>query len=125
MKINTNNTEAINTAIAEVEGLATARTITATDIQDAVEYIEKGLTGLMPKNKWQKLRFAVDPNAQSFPAAYKYTPESTQFVLERGSKDWFVVKIERDRCQGPTMQYRPLNFHDRMLAIVEFVTRNF
>ena len=70
MKINTINTEKVNSAIIEVEGRVTARTTTADDIKGLVEDIEKQLSSLLNKKDWKGLKFMCDDIAHSFPSSY-------------------------------------------------------
>lgn len=46
------------------------------------------------------MSFTIDPNAQDFPKAYKYTPMSTKVVIERTSSGWVVSDIYRGECQA-------------------------
>lgn len=99
MKINVNATEKLAQAIAEAEGKATARTITAQAIQEWVKVVERKLDerGITKQNR-VGMRFLVNINAQHFPNAYKYTPEATVYELERFASGWFVTNIRRDTC---------------------------
>ena len=124
MKINidnANNVEKITAAINEAEGRATVRTITFDDILDAVAAIEEKLRRILPKKALAGLKFAVNPNAQTFPAAYNGVPMSTQFILERGSKAWFLVNVYRDKCGGSTKWIDPLNIENRKDEIIQFL----
>ena len=86
----------IEAAIKEAEGRATARCIVANDLFDYASSIEKKLG--ISKKALNGCRFCVDPNAQNFPNAYKYTPESTQADLEYASGKWYLANVRRDRC---------------------------
>lgn len=98
MKINTTNIEAIAYALNPIQAKSRVRTISHLDVANAVLRIEKFLANYnIPKKDWKGLVFNVDCNAQSFPNAYKGIPESTQFVVERGSKDWFITSMSRAR----------------------------
>lgn len=123
MKININNTEKLSAAIEAAEGTrVNARTITAEDVIRSVEKIEKRLRYLLPKKGWKGLKFNVDPHAQQFPAAYKGTPQSTQFRVERGATGWFVTAIWRWQCNGSTGMICPLNMEDKAEEIAAFVS---
>lgn len=94
---------ALTEAIKAEEGRATARTITAQDIVDAVERVTDELC--IYKKAMEGISADIDLHAQIFPAAYKYIPESTQFsVLFKGGY-WRVTRIVRDRC-GSGNRYR-------------------
>jgi hypothetical protein len=89
------NQEKINAAIREAEGRATARTITAQDIISAAEKVTKHLG--IPMKAMIDVVAHVDINAQDFPRAYKYVPESTQFRMIRTASGWALTDIYRDR----------------------------
>ena len=40
-------------------------------------------------------RFVIDLHAQTFPGTYKYTPESTKFILEFKNSYWKLVDVFR------------------------------
>lgn len=91
--------EKLESTIREAEGRATARTITPENIIDALLHIEKKLD--VSRAALEGTTATVDYNAQIFPAAYKYTPESTIFaaVYRRGS--WRVTDICRAATRRP------------------------
>jgi len=124
MKINTTNTEKVNQAITETEGRATARTICMDDVQTAIKSIEKRLSLLLFKKDWKGLKFGVDSNAQSFSSSYKYTPYSTQIVLERGATGWFVTEIYRAPCGGPTHEITPVNILTKTEELASFLSQS-
>lgn len=99
----TANAEKLTAAIKTAEGRATARTITAADIMDALETIEERLG--IPKAHMIGITAEVDVNAQTFPNAYKYRPESTQFEAKRTASGWKVVNIYRGTTHGPSTRY--------------------
>lgn len=87
---------ALTNAIKEVEGRASARTITAADIINSLkDYTETlGIT----KKAMEGVEVWIDPNAQKFPKAYKYDPTSTQFQAEYKSGCWRITEITRFHC---------------------------
>ena len=102
MKINTANTDKVNAAIKAAEGRATARTITATDIGAEIIRLNRWLdNNSVPMKVRAGLTFCVDPNAQSFPSSYRYTPESTQIRLTIGAdgKTYFLTRVGRAICR--------------------------
>ena len=86
--------EPLTAAIKAAEGRAKVRTITAADIcADLLEIEAKyGIT----QKAMNGIIAGVDHNAQNFPAAYKYRPESTFFRAEYHAGSWRVVDIWRD-----------------------------
>lgn len=88
--------EALTQAIADAEGNRTsARKIDAQDIIDDLIEINDYLG--ITKKSMKGTTARVDHNAQSFPGAYKGTPESTHFSAEF-TTNWFVTSIGRDTC---------------------------
>lgn len=124
IRINVNNIEKINAAIATAEGRATARCITADDIHIMIDEIESTLIKRMYKKDWAGLEFSVDPNAQSFPGAYRGTPESTQFTVMRKASGWFVTDISRMTCKGPTSRICCRNMAYKAEELVKFAKEN-
>ncbi len=103
IRISRENADAIRDAIASAEGRAVARTISPQNILDAVAEINERYN--LPKKYMVGLRFSVDPNAQHFPAAYRYTPESTQFCVECCPSGWFLTGIAREPCKAPSLRF--------------------
>lgn len=90
----------VTSALDTVQARCTARTITAMEIIKSIEEIEERLNLISTKTDSIGTIADVDINAQDFPAAYKYTPESTQITLERKSSGWVLKYIERNRCKS-------------------------
>ena len=96
IKITPANTARIDEAIAAIQGKATARTISAADVIQATAEIERRLD--ICKKDMTGIIARVDIHAQDFPSAYKYTPYSTHFEIERGPAAWYVTEIRRGIC---------------------------
>ncbi|MBQ2049732.1 MAG: hypothetical protein II493_04905 [Spirochaetales bacterium] len=86
----------INTAIKQVEGRATARLITAEKVISEILKLEQRMD--ITKKAMEGTSAVLDLNAQDFPNAYKYTPESTQVDLLFKSGSWRIVAIYRGTC---------------------------
>jgi hypothetical protein len=98
MKINVKNEKQVNEALNKVNAKvrnANHQSVVAIVWQIEKKLAEKGL----PKKLWEGLSFIGDINAQSFPNAYKWTPESTQFKLQRFASGWFMVDAQRMCCK--------------------------
>lgn len=82
----------INELLQEVQKKCSARTIDRTAlIEITLEDVNKHCP-IKTKGMRSGLQFCVDPNGQTFPKAYKYTPESTLIYGEytkSGMKIWF------------------------------------
>lgn len=95
--INDANKEKIDAAIKTAEGRASARTITADCILRSVQKITSRLS--IPKKAMVGITATIDINAQDFPNAYKYTPESTIITVEYTRSGWTLTDIYRDRTR--------------------------
>ncbi len=100
MKIKIDDYWELNSVLREVQRNARVRVILSPDvITEGVERLEGELAArALPRKYWRGLRYVFNPNAQKFPHAYKGTPEATLVTIERFSKDWFVVGVERALC---------------------------
>lgn len=108
--INETNRERINAAIAEVEGRATARTITYDDVVRACAVIEKRLG--IAKKDLEGVEYSVDIHAQTFPRAYKYRAESTQFHVKREGGKWRVTHVMRYYTRADGHDYKCITMPD-------------
>lgn len=99
------NQKKLEALIKEAEGRATARTITVDDIVDALAEAEEYLAHLATKKDMVGSRVHVDVNAQHFPRAYKYIPESTHFVAEVTKSGWKVLSVNRSICKTVRMDF--------------------
>lgn len=91
------NREAIENMISEAEGKATARCLTFKDLTSRIEQLEKVLG--IPKKDMEGIKYDLDDNAQNFPLAYKYKPDSTHAVIERTGGKWRLIKVYRYTCR--------------------------
>lgn len=123
MKINVTATDKLNAAIDVVQKRASARTITARDIQLDVERIEKALKKVLPKKHWKGAKFIADINAQTFPSSYNGTPESTKFALVRAASGWFVTNIWRGATCGTRLDECELS-DEQKAELANFVVKN-
>ncbi len=122
IRVTKKNADKITQAIDKAQSAARVRTICRADVFDAVEEIEKKLSKLLYKKDWLGLEILVDTHAQSFPGAYRGTPESTFFVLIRRPSGWFMDRIRRSICSpGVYAVY----FQDKSRELAEFATDKF
>lgn len=101
--INDTNRTKIEAAIAEAEGKASVRCVGFDTVDEVCRHIEKVLA--VPKKYLEGVKFSVDPHAQNFPKAYKYTPESTQFDVEFSKGKWRVSDFRRAKTRAPNNRY--------------------
>lgn len=88
------NRDKIQKALDAVQGRCKERTITVDDIIYSVKDIEDELK--IPKKAMIGVKVVSDQCCQNFPNAYKYTPHSTQYGMERTSSGWFLTWVDRN-----------------------------
>lgn len=115
--INENNIAKIKQAIDAVQHRCTARTITADDVFDAISEIEKRLG--IAKKAMEDCVFCVDANAQNFPNAYKYVPESTWIRVEFRKSKWRLTNIYREKTASAVSGFRAELTDDAKNALIK------
>lgn len=115
------NRDKINAAIKEAEGRATARTINYDDIVDDITNIETKLN--IAKKHMTGCYAWVDHNAQAFPSAYKYKPESTHYCIQRTASGWVLVSVDRMTTNSPSGRYELELTEEAQDAILESMMR--
>lgn len=80
--------------IRAAEGRASVRLLAVDDIMDALDNVP----GCIQKKHLPGCEIHCDPNARSFPNAYKYVPESTHFCVVRRPSGWYLARVCRDTC---------------------------
>lgn len=95
-KINAHDTEALQAAITEKEGRASARTLSAEDAADRLDRVVYNALHNMPKKYLAGCRAIVHASTERLPNAYKYRADSTKAVFEHDGKDWMLAEIRRD-----------------------------
>ena len=96
------NREKIEQSIKAAEGRATARTIDYSHIEHFIKRIEKRLN--IPKKSMRGIVARVDYWADDFPKAYKHTPYSTHFIIEKVATGWALVDVSRERTRRATQE---------------------
>mgnify|MGYP006952759053 CR=1 FL=1 len=80
--------------IHAAEGRASVRLLSVDDIMDAIDSVPRCVL----KKHLPGCEIHCDPNAQSFPHAYGYRPDSTHFSVVRRPAGWYLVRVIRDTC---------------------------
>ena len=110
------NKEKIEDIIRTAEGRATARTISYERIVVAIAELEKTL-GIAKKNM-TGITADIDYNAQDFPRAYKYTPESTHILVTRKTSGWDLTNVFRDTTRRWNHRFHVTLTDDAKAAII-------
>lgn len=96
--VNERNKDRIASALDEVQKRSRTRTISVDCIYQfcAKANVAYGIH----KKDLEGSSFDVDWEAQDFPNAYKYIPESTHFVVVYEKKHFLLVEVRRDTTRG-------------------------
>lgn len=97
----------LSPVLLEVQGKAHVRTISALDIVSALADVESRLR--ITKKALNGVSVVIDLNAQDFPSAYKWTPDSTIFWAMFKLGRWFITDIKRDTTRRASQ--RVVVFH--------------
>ena len=118
--IKESNRDRIQKEIDAIQKRTRERNIDVDDIFRAVHDIEERLG--ISKSAMTGVKASVDMNAQNFPNAYKWSPESTNFTMERVASGWKLVGIERDYCRRRGHDYRLVLTDTAKSAIIDSMT---
>lgn len=92
-----NASAALAKAINEAQKRCTSRKLDTEQLCRALREVERKLD--LPKRLLEGVSVEIDVNAQDFPKAYKYTPESTIFQATFKSGSWKVTDIFRGKTK--------------------------
>ena len=109
IKINENNIQKLEQALAQANGNCRERLVHAEDLHKAVDRIREKFD--IPKSRMEGLKVRVDLNAQNKPHAYKHAMYSTFLTIEFGKTDAYLVDCERDYTEE-RFPFRVINFPD-------------
>ena len=87
------SSETLVKALEDAQKKCSARTISAHEICEELLFIDSKLN--LPKKYMEGIEIYVDLNAQNFPNAYKYRPESTVFTAIYKRGEWQLTGIYR------------------------------
>lgn len=118
--VNEANLPKLEQAIAQEQGKARERLLTAQDVVKALQQFERELA--IPKKCLEGVKVSVDVNAQDFPRAYKWTPESTQFTAIRRGGKWRVTSICRYKCCASGHKFGVWHTGESRQAIIDRFT---
>ena len=120
MKINATSANAearLDKELEKVQAKCTARTITGSEIVEALESITESFE--IAKVKLNGCTVTVDLNAQQFPNAYRYIPESTHFIAENHGGKWTVIDVYRGQTRSSSNRCVAVLTDEAKGAIIE------
>ena len=111
MRINVDFTNIpVNTEVY-VQAHSRVRTIVHSDIIAIIKRAETRLKIMgVAKTNQTGIKILYE-NSHKMPSLYRGRPESTQFVIERGTQDWFLTVICRADCNH-NREISFINEHD-------------
>lgn len=115
--INEKNADRIRAELDELQKRCSARTIYFVNIADDCKTVERKLD--LPKKYLKGVTIQVDHNAQDFPSAYKYTPESTHFTAVHTGKEWKLTDLRRDTTLRASKAFRVFLTEEAKAAILD------
>lgn len=80
--------------IRTAEGRASVRLLTVDGIMTAIDDVPRCVL----KKHLPGCEVHCDPNARTFPRAYKHTPDSTHFSAVYRASGWYLTRVCRDTC---------------------------
>lgn len=83
----------ITKAITEHQSRARERLLSAEQLLDVLDQVDEHLD--IPRVHMRDIHIYADPNAQRFPAFYRYIPESTHFSAVHTASGWAITAIYR------------------------------
>lgn len=99
IRIEEKNRDKINAAIKEAEGKARERLMDYDMLIKNIQIFERHYA-MTTKKHWENMRVVINPHAENFPHAYKYTPYGTVCTIFRTKGKWNLVYVERDYVNG-------------------------
>ena len=91
-----NSMELIDAVLNDIQRRCKVRIITSEDIIKQLIKYETSIN--ISKKALNGTKVTMDINAQSFPSAYKFIPESTKFSAEYINGSWRITDIYRGVC---------------------------
>lgn len=111
----------LNHILCNVQKQARRRFVNLTQVKESLEGLYQQLQSHLFKKDIVGLIVRFDPNAQTFPLAYKYTPRGTQIIVKRTRKGWSVLNITRGEVESkPFIVY---GLESRQEALAKFATK--
>lgn len=107
ISIKEENKQEIEKALNAVQGRAKVRLVTYEVIVNVLQEARKRLD-IVTDHALEGTMVYFD-NCESFPHAYKFTPESTQFKAKFSRGTWKLVEVKR--CTCPSRSRRPYIIH--------------
>lgn len=95
IRIEEKNRDKINAAIKEAEGKARERLVDYDMLIASIKCFERHYE-MTTKKHWEDMRVVLNPHAENFPNAYKYTPYGTVCTICRSKGKWILSNVRRD-----------------------------
>lgn len=100
-----NEQEKLNAIIADYEGRASARLLTAEAVAKTLIEIDNKLATFTTRGAAIGTTIKVDVNATRLPSSYRFPASSTQFKAKLTRAGWVITDIFRADCLAPCNRY--------------------
>ena len=115
--IKDSNKEKIEMELEKVQCRCLYRKVSFDNLSSIIKDIEDKLD--IPKSRMLGVDADVDYNAQDFPRAYKFNPESTHIRIKKVASGWALIDVWRGKCRPSTQKYILDLPDDAIMAIVD------
>jgi hypothetical protein len=100
IKITPENIQAMDVALRQVNGNATAHTVTVSDILLFSVWADNQVKDLVGNKKDMPGAMARFRSGSALPNAYKYSRKVTRITIYRKAKDWWLTNVVADDARN-------------------------
>ena len=100
IKITNENIQALDVALRQVNGNATAHIVTVSDILLFSMWADNKLLDLLGNKKDMPCAMARFRSGSALPNAYKYSRKVTRITIYRKAKDWWLTNVVADDARN-------------------------
>ena len=100
IRITPENIQAMDVALRQVNGNATAHTVTVSDILLFSVWADNQVKDLVGNKKDMPCAMARFRSGSALPNAYKYSRKVTRITIYRKAKDWWLTNVVADDARN-------------------------
>ena len=123
IKIDKKNKEKLENLLDEVQGKAYTRIVTFEYLMYVVSQLDKKMAMMYLHDK-KGVRY--HEHANDTDTSYKWDVNTTHITLERGTKDWFLIDVDRveTACGSQNMEYFVISEEQKESLFKEFLKKH-